>query len=76
MRTLKQTNVIDDIIRQGKTLLDGKRLKVSDLDCDKLLMLCDNDSWNDDFYVRTYYCFENEIHDRLENWATANKGRF
>lgn len=71
MKTLKQTNIIDDIIRQGKVLFDGGKLKVADLDCDKLFMLCDNDSWNDDFYARTYYCFENEIHDRLESWALA-----
>ncbi len=75
MRTLKQTNVIDDIIRQGKYLLEGGQLRVSELDCDKLFMLCDNDSWGNDFYARTYYCFENEILDRLESWATVNKGR-
>jgi len=68
MKTLRETGIIMDFIRQGKILLDANKLKKSDLTSDRLLMLSVNDTWSDIVYCDTYYKFEEEISETLSKY--------
>lgn len=72
---MKNASIVRDIIRQGKDFMESKRLKILDLTSDKLIMLCENDSFNDRTYVNTYYDNEDYIHEVLETWYYNNLGR-
>lgn len=75
MKTLKEINIIADIVRQGKIFLDGGQLKYSDLTSDKVLMMSVNESWNDRTYCNTYYDHEIEIFNKLESYRIERKLR-
>jgi len=69
---MKQLNkdqaIINDILRQGRILLDGNRLKPSDLNSDMVFMLCDNELTSDSKFADIYYNNEDEILTILSNY--------
>ncbi len=64
----KNQAIINDILRQGRLLLDGNKITKADLTTDIVFMMCDNEITSDKLYAATYYDNEDDILEVLLNY--------